>query len=293
MTTELKQKHSAFQPLSLGVGFGSSVPQGWLSLLTQPVLIIVGLTGVGKSTVISNLMEERLDLSLLPNRRILTDEIIIPQMAENEQNLSYFCRVQRFNYTRQYRQFFSGGMAHVLSQIWINPQQLQTQLIFDGLRGKDEVNYALKAFTEANFIVLDAPNKVRLQRILKRNDAFDSVNTINSNSQNQSVDLDKLTSFAALGISEASSVFNSAEEQEILGWVRQGSVTLKELEQKLKIVVLEQQNYDAVSTRLTLEKMARERTLVIDTTVYNPQQAASQILSYLKVRQPMECLSVS
>lgn len=291
MTIELTQKDTAFQPLSLGVGFGSSVPQGWFSLLTQPLLIIVGLTGVGKSTVISNLMEERLDLTLLPNRRILTDEIIIPQMAENKQNLSYFCRVQRFNYTRQYRQFFSGGMAHVLSQIWINPQQLQTQLIFDGLRGKDEVDYAVKAFPEAKFIVLDAPNKVRLQRILKRNDAFDSVNTINSNSQNQSVDLDKLNSFKALGISEASSVFNSAEEQEILSWVRQGSVTLKELEQKLKIVVQEQQNYDSLSTRSTLKKQASERTLVVDTTVYNPQQAASQILSYLKVRQPM--LSVS
>ncbi|EAW34654.1 AAA family ATPase [Lyngbya sp. PCC 8106] len=293
MTIQLIQKNSAFQPLSLGVGFGSSVPQGWLSLLTQPLLIIVGLTGVGKSTVISNLMEERLDLSLLPNRRTLTDDIIIPKMAKDEQSLSYFCRVQRFNYTRQYREKFSGGMAHVLSQLWINPQQLQTQLIFDGLRGKDEVDYAVKVFPKAKFIVLDAPNKVRLQRILKRNDAFDSVKTINSNSQNKSVDLEKLTSFAALGMSEASSVFNSTEEQEILGWVRDGSVTLKELQDKLKIVIQEQQNYDSVSTRLTLEEMAPKRTLVIDTTVYNPQQAASQILSYLKVNQPMECLSMS
>ncbi|MEB3277819.1 MAG: AAA family ATPase [Lyngbya sp.] len=291
MTTELTQKHSAFQPLSLGVGFGSSVPKGWVSLAKQPLLIIVGLTGVGKSTVISNLTEESLDFTLLPNRRTLTDEIIIPEMAEDERNLSYFCRVQRFNYTRLYRQKFPGGMAHVLSQLWINPQQVKTQLIFDGLRGKDEVNYAVKAFCDAKFIVLDAPNKVRLQRILKRNDAFDSVNVVGDKTQNKAVDINKLSSFAALGMSEASSVFNSTEEQEILGWVREGSVTLKELQQKLKIVVEEQQNYDAVSTRLTLEKMVPERTLVIDTTVYNPQQAASQILSYLKVDQPM--LSVS
>jgi succinate dehydrogenase flavin-adding protein (antitoxin of CptAB toxin-antitoxin module) len=291
MTTELKQKHSAFKPLSLGVGFGSSVPKGWVSLAKKPLLIIVGLTGVGKSTVISNLMEECLDLSLLPNRRTLTDEIIIPQMAENEQNLPYFCRVQRFNYTRQYRQNFSGGMAHVLSQLWINPQQLQTQLMFDGLRGKDEVDYAVKAFPDAKFIVLDAPNKVRLQRILKRNDAFDSVNVVDSKNQNKAIDLDNLTSFAALGMSEASSIFNSTEEREILSWVREGSVTLKELQQKLKIVVKEQQKYDSVSTRLALEEMTPERTLVIYTTVYNPQQAASQILSKLKINQPM--LSVS
>lgn len=291
MTTELKQKHSAFQPLSLGVGFGSSVPQGWLSLATKPLIIIVGLTGVGKSTVISNLTEESLDLTLLPNRRTLTDEIIIPQMAEDERSEPYFCRVKRFNYTRQYRQNFPGGMAHVLSQLWINPQQVKTQFVFDGLRGKDEVNYAVKAFPEAKFIVLDAPNKVRLQRILKRNDAFDSVNVVNPNSRNKKINADKLNSFAALGMSEASSVFNSTEEREILSWVRGGSVTVKELQEKLKIVVKEQQNYDSVSTRLTLEKMAPKRTLVIDTTVYNPQQAASQILSYLKVDRPM--LSVS
>jgi hypothetical protein len=58
-------------------------------------------------------------------------------------------------------------------------------------------------------------------------------------------------------------------------------------------VVKEQQNYDSVSTRLTLEEMASERTLVIDTTVWNPQQAASQVLSKLKVNEAMECLSVS
>ncbi len=293
MTIKLTQKSSAFQPLSLGVGFGSSVPQGWVSLAKQPLLIIVGLTGVGKSTVISNLTEESLDFTLLPNRRTLTDEIIIPEMAEDERSLSYFCRVQRFNYTRQYREKFPGGMAHVLSQVWVNPQQVNTKFIFDGLRGKDEVNYAVKAFPDANFIVLDAPNKVRLQRILKRNDAFDSIKSFKQKTESKSIDLDDLTNFTALGIPEASSVFNSIEEQEIIDWIHQGVVTVKELQQKLKIVVEEQQNYDAVSTRLTLEKMASERTLVIDTTIDNPQQAASQILSKLKVNQPMECLSIS
>ncbi|EAW33266.1 hypothetical protein [Lyngbya sp. PCC 8106] len=132
-----------------------------------------------------------------------------------------------------------------------------------------------------------------MQRILKRNDAFDSVNVVNFRTKNKAIEFDNLSSLTALGMSEASSIFNSTEEREILGWFRDGSVTRKELQQKLKIVVQEQQNYDAVSTRLTLEEMAPERTLVIDTTVYNPQQAASQILSYLKVNQPMECLSMS
>lgn len=291
MTIKLTQKHSAFKSFSLGVGFGSSVPQGWQSLVTQPLLIIVGLTGVGKSTVLSNLTEESLDFTLLPNRRTLTDEVIISQRTEKEQSLLELCRIQRFNYTRQYREKFPGGMAHVLTQLWVNPLQVKTQLIFDGLRGKNEVCFAIKALPHAKFIVLDAPNKVRLQRILKRNDAFDSIKSFKPKTETKSIYLDDLTSFNALGIPEATSVFNAMEEQEILAWVHQGVVTVEELQEKLKIVVKEQQNYDSVSTRLTLEKMASERTLVIDTTIDNPQQAASKILSNFKVHQPM--LSVS
>ncbi|MDY7022041.1 MAG: AAA family ATPase, partial [Cyanobacteriota bacterium] len=182
MRTELKEKNSVFRQLNSVVGVGSSEPKSWQHISTQPLLIIVGLTGVGKSTVISNLTEESLDFTLLPNRRTLTDEIIISTVAQNEQ-YSLNCRVQRFNYTRQYRQKFPGGMAHVLSQLWINPQQVKPQLLFDGLRGKNEVSYAATAFPNAKFIVLEAPNKVRLQRIIKRNDAFDAVKGLSSDTQ--------------------------------------------------------------------------------------------------------------
>jgi putative ribosome biogenesis GTPase RsgA len=52
--------------------------------LTDFVLVIlVGLTGVGKSTIIAAL-QERLDFTLLPNRRNITDEIIITSLQEED-----------------------------------------------------------------------------------------------------------------------------------------------------------------------------------------------------------------
>ena len=47
--------------------------------------------------------------------------------------------------------------------------------IFDGLRGADEVAFALKALPLARFAVLNAPDVVRVERLLQRQDAFDQV----------------------------------------------------------------------------------------------------------------------
>lgn len=276
MKTQFTQYHSSFQRLNSGLGFGVAAPQNWHALKTQPLLIFVGLTGVGKTTTLSALLENTLDYTLLPNRRTLTDDIIIPEMAGKEQDLKTMCRLQRFQYTRQYRENYPGGMAYVLTQLWVNLQQVKKRLIFDGLRGKNEVIYAAKSLPLAQFVVLDAPNKVRLERLLTRQDAFDKVQ---QNCGNADMNMGQLTSFAALGIPEASSLLNFSEENELFNLVRAGFVTPTELKEKLKIVLKEQNNYHPKATRLALQKIAPERTLVVDTSRYNPQQVANKILS--------------
>ena len=50
-------------------------------LSSLPVIILVGLTGVGKTTVIT-LLQDSLDFILLPNRRDVTDEIIIASLQQ-------------------------------------------------------------------------------------------------------------------------------------------------------------------------------------------------------------------
>ena len=57
------------------------IPEGFLPLTRLPVIIMVGLTGVGKSTVI-DLLGKEVAFTLLPNRRALTDEIIIASLQK-------------------------------------------------------------------------------------------------------------------------------------------------------------------------------------------------------------------
>ena len=70
---------AAHQVISVGPGlaYGDPLPDGWLSIGGRPLLILVGVTGVGKSTTLDYLQQSALRFSLLPDRRELTDRLII------------------------------------------------------------------------------------------------------------------------------------------------------------------------------------------------------------------------
>ena len=163
-----------FTQLAPGIAIGSPAPATWQALVDCPLLIIVGVTGVGKSTTLEKLAKTGRPYTLLPNRRILTDQLIISYMqALDQQPIQPVTdRKVRFDYTRRYRERFPGGMSHALTQLWIEPMQLGPNLIFDGLRGADEVTHAVQELPQARFVVLHAPDVVRVQRLLKRNDAL-------------------------------------------------------------------------------------------------------------------------
>ncbi|MEM7030827.1 MAG: AAA family ATPase, partial [Chloroflexota bacterium] len=176
MTTQTQP----FQTLSPWLGVGAPCPPMWQSITEHEVMILVGLTGVGKTTTVEALTATGLTFANLPNRRIITDHLIIGwlQAQDGQPIETVRDRTERFDYTRRYRQIFAGGMAHALSQLWVNPQELPTpHLLFDGLRGENEVKYAAELLPNAFFIVLDAPNDVRIQRLLGRDDSFDQVET--------------------------------------------------------------------------------------------------------------------
>lgn len=272
--------------LEPGIASGFPITPGWESIVTYPLLILVGATAVGKNTTTAALQKVGLTLTLLPNRRVLTDRLILTTMllAEGyspigEDRVAALDRLERLAYARRYREQFPGGMAHVLSQLQVDPQQVRPLLMFDGLRGEAEVRYATEHLPHARFVVLEAPDRIRLQRMLGRQDPFDRVAPVAA--MTEQLQSDHLDSFASLGTPSASAIFSPAEEQEMLDWVRQGRVTPTELSSKLKIIVAERQNYDPIVTRQVLQEIAPARTLVIDTVGQTPAQSAQQIYAWL------------
>jgi hypothetical protein len=273
-----------FQSIAPHLSVGSPVPLGRQPLAAVPLLVLVGVTGVGKSTLLGELMGVRSDYQLLPDRRSLTDQLIIAQMqAEAGAPIgSVTDRGQRFAYTRRYRTQFPGGMAHALTQLWLADDAPARRWIFDGLRGDNEVRYAADALPRARFVMLDAPDLVRVQRLLGRGDAFDTIALEQPTHTTPPTEAPSdLTSFDDLDLAEARNIFSPAEEQILLSWVRRGAVPPVELRAKLQIVIEERRNYDPNTTMDALQQHAADRMLYIDTVTHAPSAVAAQVLSWL------------
>lgn len=244
------------------LGYGAA-PDGWHSLAESQLLILIGLTGVGKTTTVNGMRDVGIDFRLLPNRRTLTDALIIGtlQREDGEDATIVRDRSLRFAYTRRYRERYAGGMAHVLAQLQTN---VAVPLLFDGLRGVNEVSAAVALFPAAKFLVLTAPNGVRLRRLIERRDAFDSA----VGSGRQTIDDELLAEMGA--VIEAESI------TELVQAVEQGTIEVGDLAAKLRIVSAESANYDPDATLNTLLQLAPERTLVGDTLRFSAEQIASQ-----------------
>lgn len=216
----------------------------------QRFLIVVGLSGVGKSTLL-----RQLDYPVLPDRRELVNACILPAMGVDPGA----DRARRFEATRAYRRIHPGGVAHALAQgAWVP----RWPLVFDGLRGETEAAYALSTLRKALFVVLEAPNLVRLKRLATRNDAFDRVGT------------------AATGASSpevlAEGVLSRVELQEALSWELPKGV----LSTAIRIVGEEAKNYDPEGPRRVLG--ASGRALFVDTSWVAPMEIAERVRTLME-----------
>ena len=277
---------TTFHTIAPGLGWGSQPPVGWQPVQEQPLLCFVGLTGVGKTTtlgILAGLLEAAgRAFTHLPDRRRLTDQLIIAhlQRQDGEPVRPVIDRAQRFRYTRRYRQEFPGGMAHALSQLWVDPTQHPGLLLFDGLRGENEVTFAARHFPQARFVVLHAPDGVRVQRLLGRQDAFDRIAAgvgIAAGPERGA----PVPDLATLAGKEAADLFSPAETQALLALLQDGRVGPEELAAKVRIVLAERANYDPDAARRALERLAPQRTLLVDTTRLDPQAAAHRIAAFV------------
>ena len=283
--------NAEFELLADGLGVGRA-PAGWVAIVDMPVLCLVGVTGVGKSTAVTALRSRWGEISLLPNRRKIADLLVIPTVQgwDGEPPSAVTDRRRRFEYTGRYRQRHPGGLAHALSRLVLQraaparpghltascaPSQQGGSVtmssggalhIFDGLRGADEVAFAAQSLPQARFAVLNAPDVVRVERLLQRQDAFDQVADLNSGS-----------GFRWEEVAEGRDLFTPEEQARLAALVDRGEVDGAELAAKIAIVAAERRNYDPLAAVEILRAAAPDRTVIVDTTTHSPAAVAAAI----------------
>lgn len=281
---------SPTQPFSLlcptlllpGVHAGMPAPAGWEPVAVRPLLVLVGVTGVGKSTTLQELSAgatTAAHFTLLPDRRVLTDSLIIAAMqsADGLPAAPVRDRRQRFAYTRRFRELCPGGMAETLPLLAVDPAHTAPLLIFDGLRGANEVAAACALLPHARYVMLDAPDAVRVVRLLGRGDPFDSVALSQQQPHGDQPGLLDDDALAAAGLESdaAQAIFSPLEQRLLLDLVARGAVTPTELRTRVEIVLEERRNYDPAATRTALLAHAGENALILDTTRVSAAEAAA------------------
>ncbi len=268
--------------LSEAVAFpidGEDYPSEFQALTDLPIVVIVGLTGVGKSTTLDIVKRNGILFSLLPNRREITDHVIIASLQQEDGETFHpvLDRIKRFEYTARYREKYDGGMAFALSKLIADPSKLRPLILFDGLRGLNEVQHAVEYFPNARFIVLDASDMIRLTRLLKRDDAFDTtaVNTTSLAGQNLIA--------AFMDIPNIEAVFDEEQLRQLARVARAAGLSSEDLVKKARIIVEERRNYDPDTARVFLMRHQKSNpVLVIDTSKYTIEEVAQQITDWLR-----------
>ena len=258
-------------------GLSPTPRSGWPGLAGRPLTVLVGVTGVGKSTALTALLSGNGTLKLLPDRREVTDAVMILPVAGGPVS----DREARFELTARYRALHPGGMAQALGSLCADPDTWSGPLVFDGLRGQGEVEYAAAHFPAWRFVSLHAPDAVRVRRLLGRADAFDQVAgdrvTGDQVAGNQNSGLDLRAELAALnGVYE---VFGAAELDTLAELVGEGH-SAAEVLAKTRIVISERRNYDPQAARAALRVLPAERWLDLDTDLNAPDEVARRIQAW-------------
>ena len=252
---------------------GPSAP--WRSVAEFDLVIMVGMTGAGKTTTLAELQRQGVAYRLLPNRREVTDQVMISrlQQQDNQPPQPVLDRLARFQYTARYRAMFPGGMAHALSKLWLAESDLSRPLLFDGLRGLNEIQAALESLPHSRFIVLAAPDLIRISRLLNRGDLFDAVESVaNQTTFDAETALRQIPGLTDLfTTTQVAAIARLADE-----------LPVRELAQKVTIIVEERRHYNPESTTAYLQNnLSEDRCLVIDTVAHNTATVARQIGRWL------------
>ncbi|WP_309573353.1 ATPase [Deinococcus sp.] len=232
------------------------------SLGDLALTVLVGVTGVGKSTALGALTGER----ALPDRRRVTDAVmILPRAPQGVAD-----REERFRLTAEYREAHPGGMAQALGSLVGDTRHWGRRPVFDGLRGLDEVQYAAGTYPAWRFVALGAPDAVRVRRLLGRADSFDRVKTGAAGTDLRAA-LDALSGIAA--------VFTPPQLDALAALTDEGFAAADVLA-KVRIVVSERRNYDPAAAEAFLATLGPKRALLLDTVALNAAQVGQAVRAW-------------
>lgn len=237
------------------------------------LIFIVGQTAVGKSTTLEALQASAESFTLLPNRRQLTDDIIIPEiqqdLAQPQQQVKD--RVERFALTKAYREKHGSGMIHALERYFASLESSHSgTVVFDNIRGLTEVKAAHETFQDARFVFLFAPPLVRLKRMLARQDAFDKAGA--ARLENSSF-IENLQA-----VEGAAKVFDLYE----LARLEASGASDEAIINSATIITAEVKNYNAESAKAYLDETVNDEAfLFLNTSDLNIAQVRDAIKAWL------------
>ena len=236
------------------------------SLAELPLTVLVGVTGVGKSTALAALTGSDAGMRVLPDRREVTDAVMILPATGG---VPVRDSEARFRLTAAYRQSHPGGMAQALGSLLADVSHWGEAPVFDGLRGLEEVQYAAATFPAWRFVALGAPDAVRVRRLLGRADAFDQVGTGGGGALREDL----------AGLTGVEAVFTPAELDDLAALPQAGFAPADVLA-KVKIVVSERRNYDPAAAEAFLRTLQPARALVLDTVTLDPAGVAAAVQAW-------------
>ena len=262
--------------LGEGVAFVSGRPElPWVSVAERPLVILFGTTGVGKSTVLATMADLGCRWRELPDRRSLTGRLVVgPQRRAEGLDEKRLARLDRYRYVRSFREAFPGGMSALLRGLAVDRKRWPGTLVFDGLRGRAEAEYAIRHFPEARFLILACPDFIRLKRLLERRDPHDR-------SSPEGEDSSLPASFAEIAPMELRSRFSAGEQAELLEAVHTGCFEVSDVRTKLEILAQDLRTHDPDGTRSLLESECGERALIVDTSTTPPDEVGQAVLGWM------------
>ena len=208
--------------------------------------------------------------------------IITPmQIADGQSHQPVTDRSRRFDYTRRYREANPGGMAHALAGMAVDPEVHPGLLLFDGLRGVNEVRIRHRGIAAGPLHRPECAGRCArataagAQRCLRSGWSGIERRGIERRSP------DQLSPIWAWRKQARSSI--TADEAQLLALVNSGQVSADDLAAKLRIVVEERRNYDPWRPAPLVMDLAPFRSVVVDTTEHSPEGAATLISRKLEI----------